>query len=242
MNKRRFTQKISNRRGATLLIALLVFLIAALSGTIALTMAASNAGRYAHEKDDQQAYLSAASAAKLILNKLGSVSIEYKSKEKSTPHSADDIDITYYGPDYTPDTPGSSIGDAEAGMFFADSRFKEMLKTFSLNSATDTAVIDPIFFTLTVPDATEMGQVYVKLSLQGAEFAFYLYSMRGESRDYQMTMRVNASFDKDGTGSFIQRPDEKGQLAYFYRVMTFSTANATFAVEKLTEGTGGAGK
>lgn len=229
MNKRRFTQKISNRRGATLLIALLVFLIAVLSGTVALTMAASNAGRYAHEKDDQQAYLSAASAAKLILNKLESVSIEYRSTGTSKPDKEGDIGITYYGSDYTPEDAGSALGD-KAGLFLSDPRFQAMIKTFSLDPGT---AVDPLWFILTVPEAAEMGQVYVNLSLQGSEFAFYLYSMRGESRDYQMTMRVEATFDKDGAGNFMVRDD-----GHWYRVMTFQTANAKFAAEKLTEDAG----
>ena len=58
------------RRGASVLIALLVFFLAALSGTLVLTMAASNAGRYTHEKEDQQAYFSVASALELIQGQL----------------------------------------------------------------------------------------------------------------------------------------------------------------------------
>lgn len=56
----------NNTRGAAMLIAILVFFLAALSGTVVLTMATSNAGRYTYTKEDQQAYLAVISAAQAV--------------------------------------------------------------------------------------------------------------------------------------------------------------------------------
>ena len=63
-------RKIVNDRGVSILIALVVFLLAALTGTAVLTMATSNAGRFTHAREDQQRYLSVASAVQLIREEL----------------------------------------------------------------------------------------------------------------------------------------------------------------------------
>lgn len=58
------------RRGASLVLALLIFLLCALAGASALIMAAANAGRYSHMEDDQQPYYSVTSAAMLMIDLL----------------------------------------------------------------------------------------------------------------------------------------------------------------------------
>lgn len=72
--------KKNGRKGAAMIIALLVFFLAALSGTVVLTMASSNAGRYTHTKEDQQSYLAVMSAVQMIKNEFESgvsASIEF---------------------------------------------------------------------------------------------------------------------------------------------------------------------
>lgn len=59
-------QKLNSRRGASILFAILIFMMCILAGTAALTAASANSGRYAHMKADQQRYLSVASAAQLL--------------------------------------------------------------------------------------------------------------------------------------------------------------------------------
>jgi|GEM_PF-2489935 len=59
-------QKLQGRRGASILLALMFFLICAAIGAIVLTAAFSNAGRMSHMRDDQTAHLSVSSAAKLV--------------------------------------------------------------------------------------------------------------------------------------------------------------------------------
>lgn len=66
-------KKLNNRRGASILIALLLFLICALAGAAAITAAASNMGRYKYLIKNQQTYLSVSSAARLFRDSLGNV-------------------------------------------------------------------------------------------------------------------------------------------------------------------------
>ncbi len=63
---KRVTEKLKSRAGASLLFAILVFLLCVLAGTAALTAAAANSGRYTHLEAEQQAYLAVSSAAKLF--------------------------------------------------------------------------------------------------------------------------------------------------------------------------------
>ena len=64
----KFISKPNVRRGASIMIALIIFLICALLGASAFMMAATNVGRYAH-LDDQQ-YYSVSSAALMIVDML----------------------------------------------------------------------------------------------------------------------------------------------------------------------------
>lgn len=59
-------RKLKSTRGASLLFALLVFVLCLLAGTVALTAAAANVGRYTHLQQEQQQYLSVASALDLL--------------------------------------------------------------------------------------------------------------------------------------------------------------------------------
>lgn len=63
---RRVWGKLKSSAGASILFAILVFMLCILAGTAALTAAAANSGRYTHLKAEQQAYLAVSSAAKLF--------------------------------------------------------------------------------------------------------------------------------------------------------------------------------
>lgn len=65
-----FKRKLSSKSGASIMIALLFFLICAIVGGIVLTSATSNAGRTANLREEQQSYLSVSSAAKLVEDEL----------------------------------------------------------------------------------------------------------------------------------------------------------------------------
>lgn len=59
-------KKLNSKRGVTLLLALLLFLICALVGSVVVSAAYTSAGRYVRNKDSQQSYLAVMSAARLI--------------------------------------------------------------------------------------------------------------------------------------------------------------------------------
>jgi len=58
--------KLRSQTGASLLIALLFFLVAMMVGAVVLTAAATNAGRLARNRQEQQNYLAVSSAARLV--------------------------------------------------------------------------------------------------------------------------------------------------------------------------------
>lgn len=62
------TKKRNTRRGASVVLALVIFLMCALGGASVLVMASANAGRYSHT--DEQDYYSVSSAALLVVDML----------------------------------------------------------------------------------------------------------------------------------------------------------------------------
>ncbi len=209
------------RRGASVLIALLVFFLAVLSGTLVLTMATSNAGRYTHEKEDQQSYLSVASAAKLILSKLEQAEVHFRSDKEDTLEKWQDVIIL--------SVPGI-IDYKDLGLFFADDNFGEnVLKQFAFEPGKFYLTSE---FDLKVDGHEEMGTVHVILLVQGGEFFFQFYVKEGNHQNYQMTMRVAATFDGDGVGNWSHHDDDK----FYYRTLKFDVENVTFINELLTGG------
>lgn len=59
-------KKLDNTQGASMLIALLFFLVAMMVGAVVLTAAFTNAGRVTRNRQEQQKYLAVASAAELV--------------------------------------------------------------------------------------------------------------------------------------------------------------------------------
>ncbi len=209
-------KKISGKRGATMLIALLVFLIATLSGTIALTMAASNAGRYTHEKEDQQAYLSVVSAAELILDRLTDLEIRFEAPNgKPDPEQ---VTVKYDGGKYN-------------DLFLSDPAFQSLLKTYSVN----TSDADPVEFTLTAEGAPAMGKVTVSVHLLNGIFSFMLYSMDGKTRDYQMTMQVSANYST-GANNFVGSGKIVDGKEIYVRAIKFNVDGVTYTVEEGSQG------
>lgn len=220
-------KKIFDRRGASLFIALLVFFLAALSGTVALTMAASNAGRYTHETENQQSYLSVASAANLIVKTLDGFSVYFRTEdfEAPTKGNTNKVNITYK-------RNNNNFGDAENELFFGDQRFKDALYARSLGGTPDNPEIS---FSLSVASAPEMGNVYVTLDMSSATFIFRLWSQRGSSKDYRMSISIDTTFDPDGS-DYTGQPGN-GAVEYWDKTMSFGSA--TFLVENNVPSTEG---
>lgn len=227
------------RRGASVLIAILVFFLAALSGTVALTMSASNAGRYAHEREDQQAYLYCASAAKLILSRLTDLDVVFRSTSKSSPVTSEEVEVILCK--RTKDSEGNikreELAPNNKDMFLGDDNFKSMLADYALN-----AVMKTVEFSLYLNDEVN-NKVYVSIQRYGANFNFDFWVQKGNGRDYQMSMsQILGSFDEsigvgggaghnfykyNGTGDGILLKD------YYYRILQFNVDGATFTVGNL---------
>lgn len=67
--------KLQSKRGVSIMLALLLFLICILAGTAALTAARANIGRHKYMRESQQQYLAVSSAAKLIREQLDGMEI-----------------------------------------------------------------------------------------------------------------------------------------------------------------------
>ena len=222
MMKHCVCKKFSCRRGASVLIALLVFFLAALAGTVALTMAASNAGRYTHETDDQQAYLSVASAAKLILSKLEKYEIYFKTKDVEMATATNVTMTCRYN--------GTAVSDNE--MFFADEQFQKNLiaLTFPEKDKLDPNYkYDDVRFRLTVDGVPSAGSVYVLLDMLNTTLIFYFWSEEGNIKNYQMTMTVDIYSDQ---GMYDSQLDSEGNVQFWYRIMKFETKKVRFEVER----------
>lgn len=74
------SRKLNSRRGASILIALLLFLVCAFVGAAVLTSAYHNASRASAVRREQQAYLAAASAAELVKEAVTNTGIEMQYK------------------------------------------------------------------------------------------------------------------------------------------------------------------
>ncbi len=223
----------ASRRGATVLIAILVFLLAALSGTIALTMATSNAGRYTHEKEDQQAYLAVASAAKLICKKLGTTQVKLTSKLMNDGHlvprnSKDISQIQFLAVEEGTTEPAEKEISANPVLFFSDQRFNNNVKFIAPYQSDpnypEELSYQEISFSLDTAERSDMGTVHVELSMVQTKFVFQLWLEQGDHRVYQMTMCVPV------TWSNWTKPDVNSEFKC-YNSLIWDTKNVQFTFE-----------
>lgn len=233
------------KRGASVLIALLVFFLAALSGTVALTMATSNAGRYTHEKEDQQAYLSVASAAQLILDRLSRVKVKFECTKKEgetyvqTPDSYNDIQSTIL---VNNNNEGNDI-PADLDLFLADQTFIENLTYIApiqLTSSSGNVKQDfkEIRFTLSLDGSSDAGSVMVRLITLQSQLQFQFWRQNGKGQDYQMTLTVEAARYLSGDVSNQWTvPDDHTKPSYLY--FSWDTTKAQFGFDPPAESTEG---
>lgn len=73
---RNLAKKLHSSAGASIVLALLLFLVCALAGAAAVTAASANVGRYTYQQESQQAYLAVSSAARLVRDQLDGLQVE----------------------------------------------------------------------------------------------------------------------------------------------------------------------
>lgn len=161
----RVRQKLHSRTGASMLIALLFFLVAMSVGAVVLTAASTNAGRGRRNRQEQQNYLAVASAAELVKEDIfsapgGSFTGGYSKIVTETvyTHSSTNQDTgevttwttTEYDTDYQKETPQTDIS-----LFLPE--IKDLLNT--------------IYFT-TVPETTGLRKDWVPTTDVDVELNF----------------------------------------------------------------------
>lgn len=87
---KRIGEKLKSQRGASILLALLFFLLCAMVGASVLMAAASNAGRSRISRAEQQKYLTLSSALQLVCDELESASYTAKYTYNYTPPPKND--------------------------------------------------------------------------------------------------------------------------------------------------------
>lgn len=212
------------RRGASVLIAILVFFLAAISGTVALTMSASNAGKATHEREEQQAYLLCMSAAHIILDRLSGLVVTFRSKWQQAPIFANEVTTLL-----TIEKNGKAEEwNDKADLFLKDDNFLNMLKQYALNS-----VITPVEFVLYLDNHAD-NKVTVKITRAGSNFNFDFWVTKSNNKDYQMSMsQILAAFDDDIIGGAAGHNFKEREDGYFYRTLKFNVDEAEFNVGNL---------
>lgn len=78
---KRLAQKLQDRRGASMLMALLLFLVAAMVSAVIIAAAVSARSRVASDRAQQQTYLTVSSAAELLRGSIESGSGDFQTRE-----------------------------------------------------------------------------------------------------------------------------------------------------------------
>lgn len=81
---RNVRKKLHSQRGASVVIALIFFLICVMVGAVILAAASANVGRLSHLRKNEQAYFSLSSAARLVRDDLAQSQYRYVTQNNAT--------------------------------------------------------------------------------------------------------------------------------------------------------------
>lgn len=184
---RRVKEKLHSRSGASILFAILIFMLCVLAGTAALTAAGANAGRYTHLEAEQQEYLSVASAVQLLKEEI--VGMEYNASVQQTVSNTVPSTPLYVWTG----TPAFGSSDPLVDLFntfFKDyytSLFIEWTGWTDAGTSLSTPITPPVpppdkTLTMTVKDNPDMGSVTVTFTAD---------------KNYRITVEVYSGSDTD---------------------------------------------
>lgn len=149
---RTVNRKLNGDTGASLLLALLFLLLCLTVGAVILTAASANVGRYTHERTQQQAYLTASSAANLIRQRLSGLEFSAGEQEVTDEGSvADSLLPSHF-----------SSTDAFPGIVNNMARQVFLDQTIYLPPSGALPVAVPLTIT---PDEAELEGVYAQISM-----------------------------------------------------------------------------
>lgn len=238
------------RRGASVLIAMLVFFLALLSGALALSMSASNSGRVTHNREDQQAYLSVASAAKLILSELEGIKfiIVFSNEDAASGEAGED---KYTMDNYKENESKVKKNNVEKeDGLFGKSNAKALMRHCARLACGKTEGLDGnIKFTLALDDSSS-EQVEVELETDSnADLLFTLYYNGKGQSNYQTLLKVpgrsSGTFyngkeevsgeGEEGTEGVTPPPAGSGESDNQFAHMTFHWETKDASYEAVTE-------
>jgi len=233
-------QKLKSKRGASIVLALIFFLVCAAIGGIVLASAASNAGRLSHIRQEQQAYLTASSAAKLVRDELAGIGFtgEYIKTTTSTSDSTTPTEATsdVFTPAIAPTKGGTDLTDWVGGV--AEDIYKY------LNDTTGT-IPDPALTKANTTsfkissNAAQIEAVKVDITMSTAANDAYSISAiisfdNGDVR-YEMKLKIPATMGtiESGTGP-LDTNDSAGVITSV--TTKTKTTTITYGTATITKG------
>lgn len=252
-------RKLNSRRGASILLALVFFLISAMVGAVILTAASANVEKVRGRSEEQQAYLSIRSAAALLRDAMkdakytGTESKIIYACAKATDYTFPDHDQhadTYPDPTLVLDTAATDKDrlQAELGKM-VDAVFRSTLR-YTTPRPLDSAALKSSF-TVT---AEGMDPVYVQLKMDPGTYGITAaLSVRDpadpdpEASAYAMTLKLLAGAEDVETPtveddvhrvSYYDMGEEKYKVVSrtFQKTTTVRTVTVTYLSGSVTKG------
>lgn len=179
-------QKLKSRRGASIILALMFFLVCAVIGGAVLASSVSNAGRLSHQAEEQQAYLTVSSAAKLVRDELSGIS--FSAVDTDHPDLLNSFDLV---------SDANSLSDVVSEMvkdIYDGVQTMTLYHDFSVSS--DDPALEDVTALLTMSDSgSGKYSITVVLSLDG-------------SGQYTMTVAVPVTVSESTVSGVITETNE----------------------------------
>lgn len=245
---KRIQEKLNSTQGASILFAIMVFMLCILAGVSALTAAASNGGRFTHQESDQQQYLSVSSALGIFrdqfLNRSYTATINlvetYSWHYTETENADGTVDRTRH--DSTAWSVGPLVSSGLIAGELPDTLLKDYLDKLFLNqevpadwSTKDSTWSRPVTpvapdrtFTVKANDAdlaNQLGDVTAEFSVneKGYNVTVYLHTGSG-SKLYESSLYMPASVTRSTSSSVVTSGDGDSGTKTTTTTLTFTVS------------------
>jgi len=229
-------KKLKSDRGATLIIALLFFMVCIMVASAIMTAAVANMGRIDKQRDEEQIYLAVFSAVRMLQDDFSDM----------TPCKAQKTDIEYtcnYNDEH-PDIAGAwdctdqdGNDTGSAGAILADYVNKAVIYVLRYNQAPDMKT-----FTIT-PDAPELSLIPVTVEMTMSKdyilkFALSAESASGSSYAVTLSIAGNASASSSvDSGAFCHHLEQSATPVLVNGEWVYPTIDNTYAINRTTYST-----
>lgn len=219
---KKIREKLRSQNGASILLALLFFLLCGMVGASVLMAAASNAGKSRSSREEQQKYLTLSSALQLVCDELESASyigkynVEKRTVQYEDPVTNEETEYTYMVISQQQGDFVSGLGNTLPVRDALDDLFSRQFIKTTGGGYQDDHIYEPLnpfptwehTLTLNVDGQTDPGlgeQVTVKVKLGQSvteQYRFFLTATLDSDPDYAMSTEL--------TPSGIPKPDSIG--------------------------------